>query len=89
MPRTYLTMRKHLWAPAIEVLEKLGYIYIPSEKAELEEIYITLLTDILKEKLIEFNEYQYKGRTINSAQKHRTGYKRFRRTLNRRVGTDK
>ncbi len=51
--------------PAIEVLKNLGYIYLPPEEAEKirGNLYNVLLTDILKEKLIELNEYQYKGKT--------------------------
>ncbi len=73
MPRTYLYNEKNIsQKPAIEVLEKLGYIYIPSEKAEQirGNLYNVLLTDILKEKLIEFNEYQYKGRTYKFSTKN-------------------
>lgn len=58
--------------PAIEVLKNLGYIYLPPEEAEeiRGNLYNVLLTDILKEKLIEFNEYQYKGKTYKFSEKN-------------------
>ncbi len=58
--------------PAIEVLKNLGYIYLPPEEAEeiRGNLYNVLLTDILKEKLIELNEYQYKGKTYKFSEKN-------------------
>jgi type I restriction enzyme R subunit len=58
--------------PAIEVLKNLGYIYIPPEEAEemRGNLYNVLLTDILKEKLIELNEYEYKGKTYKFSEKN-------------------
>lgn len=50
--------------PAIEVLEKLGYVYIPSAETEQKRrnLYNVLLKDILEEQLRKFNSYEYKGR---------------------------
>ncbi|NMA70065.1 MAG: type I restriction endonuclease subunit R [Desulfitobacterium sp.] len=58
--------------PAIEVLINLGYQYIPPEKAEIMRgnLYNVLLTDILKEKLIELNEYEYKGNSYKFSEKN-------------------
>ena len=58
--------------PAIEVLKNLGYIYLPPEETEeiRGNLYNVLLTDILKEKLIELNEYQYKGKTYKFSEKN-------------------
>ena len=58
--------------PAVEVLENLGYTYIPPEEAERMRgnLYNVLLTDILKEKLIELNEYKYKGQTYKFSEKN-------------------
>lgn len=49
--------------PAIEVLQKLGYIYIPSAEAVLKRrnLYNVLLKDVLEEQLRKFNSYEYKG----------------------------
>ena len=57
--------------PAIEVLKKLGYTYIPSKKAEemRGNLYNVLLTDILKKKLMELNKYQYKGESYKFSEK--------------------
>jgi type I restriction enzyme R subunit len=58
--------------PAIEVLRNLGYIYLSPEKAESlrGNLYNVLLTDILKEKLIELNSYEYKGKTYKFSEKN-------------------
>ena len=58
--------------PAIEVLKNLGYIYLPSEETEKNRgnLYNVLLSDILKEKLIELNEYEYKGQTYKFSEKN-------------------
>ncbi len=50
--------------PALEILQNLGYEYISPEKAERmrENSFNVLLKDILREKLIELNDYEYKGR---------------------------
>lgn len=58
--------------PAIEVLKKLGYNYIPSEEAEKMRgnLYNVLLKDILKEKLMEINGYEYKGKTYKFSDKN-------------------
>lgn len=49
--------------PAIEVLKGLGYRYIPSAEAEKlrGNLYNVILRDILRDKLIELNSYEYKG----------------------------
>ena len=58
--------------PAIEVLKNLGYIYLSSEEAEKirGNLYNVLLSDILKEKLIVLNEYEYKGQTYKFSDKN-------------------
>ena len=57
--------------PALEVLEKLGYIKIPCEKENKEYNNLTirhgdlnqvLLKDILEKKLNEINSYEYQGK---------------------------
>lgn len=49
--------------PAIEVLKKLGYIYLSPEKVDQirDNDYDVLLRSILEEKLKELNSYEYKG----------------------------
>jgi type I restriction enzyme R subunit len=49
--------------PAIEVLQKLGFQYIPSEEAEKMRgnLFNVLLKDVLEEKLRNFNSYEYNG----------------------------
>ena len=49
--------------PAIEVLQKLGYQYIESNVAEAMRgsLYNVILTDVLRDKLMELNDYEYKG----------------------------
>ena len=58
--------------PAIEVLKNLGYIHIPPDEAERMRgnLYNVLLTDILKEKLIDLNGYEYKGQTYKFSEKN-------------------
>ncbi|HHU50156.1 MAG: type I restriction endonuclease subunit R [Caldicoprobacterales bacterium] len=58
--------------PAIEVLKNLGYIHIPPDEAERMRgnLYNVLLTDILKEKLIDLNGYEYKGQTYKFSVKN-------------------
>lgn len=58
--------------PAIEVLERLGYKYIPPEEAERMRgnLYNVLLTDILKKKLIELNSYEYKGESYKFSKRN-------------------
>lgn len=58
--------------PAIEVLKNLGYIYLPLEDAEKMRgsLYNVLLTDILKKKLIELNQYEYKGKIYKFSEKN-------------------
>lgn len=49
--------------PAIEVLKKLGYLYLSPKKVEQirENYHDVLLRSILEEKLKELNSYEYKG----------------------------
>ena len=49
--------------PAIEVLQKLGYQYIPSETAQQMRLnqHDALLRTVLEDKLNELNSYEYKG----------------------------
>lgn len=51
--------------PAIEVLKKLGYIYLSPDQAEQlrENRHDVLLRTVLVEKLKELNSYEYKGKT--------------------------
>ena len=73
MTKTYLYDEENIsQIPAIEVLKNLDYIYIPPEKAEAVRgnLYNVLLRDILKEKLIELNEYEYKGETYKFSEKN-------------------
>ena len=58
--------------PAIEVLKNLGYKYITSEEVEDSRgnLYNVLLKDILKEKLIELNEYEYKNQIYKFSEKN-------------------
>ena len=57
--------------PAIEVLEKLNYTYIePKEANKLRgNLYNVLLKPILKDKLIELNSYNYKGKKYKFSEK--------------------
>ena len=73
MPRPNLFSEENIsQKPAIEVLQNLGYIYIPPEEAEKMRgnLYNVLLTGILKEKLIELNEYEYKGQVYKFSSKN-------------------
>lgn len=58
--------------PAIEVLKKLGYIYIDPQYAETmrSNLYNVILKDILKQKLMEINSYEYKGKVYKSSEKN-------------------
>lgn len=58
--------------PAIEVLQNLGYKYISPEDAESmrDNLYNVLLKDILREKLIELNSYEYKGKRYKFSEKN-------------------
>jgi type I restriction enzyme R subunit len=49
--------------PAMEVLHNLGYICVPSSDTERlrGNLYNVILNDILRDKLIELNFYEYKG----------------------------
>lgn len=49
--------------PAIEVLRKLGYVYMYPHEAEAlrGNLYNVLLKDVLRAKLLAFNSYEYKG----------------------------
>ncbi|MFZ3579847.1 type I restriction endonuclease subunit R [Virgibacillus sp. DJP39] len=51
--------------PAIEVLQRLGYMYLAPGKVETlrENLHNVLLNSVLEEKLKEFNSYEYKGFT--------------------------
>ena len=73
MSRAYIFNEENIsQKPAIEVLKNLGYIYIPLDEAEgmRGNLYNVLLTDIIKEKLIELNEYEYKGKTYKFSEKN-------------------
>ena len=73
MSRAYLYNEENIsQKPAIEVLKNLGYIYISPEEAEKirGNLYNVLLSDILKEKLIELNEYEYKGKVYKFSKKN-------------------
>jgi len=73
MTKAYLLNEENIsQKPAIEVLKNLGYVYIPAEEAEKTRgsLYNVLLTDILKEKLMELNEYEYKGETYRFSEKN-------------------
>ncbi|QUH18953.1 type I restriction endonuclease subunit R [Alkaliphilus sp. B6464] len=58
--------------PAIEVLKGLEYIYISSENAEEKRgnLYNVLLKDILFNKLMELNSYEYKGKKYKFSEKN-------------------
>lgn len=58
--------------PAIEVLKKLGYIYMPAEEAEAlrGNLYNVILKDVLYSKLIEINRYEYKGKHYHFSNKN-------------------
>jgi type I restriction enzyme R subunit len=58
--------------PALEVLDKMGYKYINKAEAESNRgnRYNVLLKTILKDKLIEINSYNYKGKTYNFDEKN-------------------
>lgn len=49
--------------PALEVLQSVGYIYIPTEQAEKMRgnLHNVLLRDVLEEQLRKMNCYEYKG----------------------------
>ncbi|MDM5250096.1 type I restriction endonuclease subunit R [Lysinibacillus sp. G4S2] len=51
--------------PALEVLQRVGYTYIPIEEAEKMRgsLYDVLLRTILEEQLRKLNSYEYKGTT--------------------------
>ncbi|MGP4072887.1 type I restriction endonuclease subunit R [Piscibacillus sp. B03] len=51
--------------PAIDILTGMNYQYLPTEEAERMRgnLYNVLLKDILKKKLHELNDYEYKGET--------------------------
>jgi type I restriction enzyme R subunit len=58
--------------PAIEVLKKLGYIYIPADEAEARRgnLYNVILKNILYDRLVEINEYEYKGNHYKFSEKN-------------------
>lgn len=73
MPGAYLYNEQNIsQKPAVELLENLGYKYIPSEEAEMlrGNLYNVLLIDILRKKLIELNEYEYKGNIYKFSEKN-------------------
>lgn len=63
--------------PALEVLNKIGYIIIPPEKAEQMRgnLYSVVLKDILYERLIEINSFEYKSN------KHKFSEKNIRQAI--------
>ncbi len=57
----------------MKFLKKLGYEYISSEEADRMRggnLYNVLLKDILKERLMEINSYEYKGKTYKFSDKN-------------------
>lgn len=73
MPRAYLYSEENIsQRPAVEVLKNLGYVYLSPERAEKMRgnLYNVLLTDILKQKLVELNEYGYKGQVYKFSDKN-------------------
>ena len=73
MPKARLFNEENIsQKPAIEVLKKLGYEYISSEEADRMRgnLYNVLLKDILKERLMEINSYEYKGKTYKFSDKN-------------------
>lgn len=58
--------------PALEVLQKLGYIYIEPKEAILlrGNLYNVLLKPLLKAKLNELNTYTYKGKEYKFSEKN-------------------
>ena len=66
------TERKISQAPAIDVLKKLGYIYLsPMQTSNYRgNLYNVLLKPIIREKLIELNSYVYKGREYKFSEKN-------------------
>lgn len=50
--------------PALEVLGELGYTYIlPAQAVKMRgSLYDVLLKDVLAQKLVEINDYEYKGK---------------------------
>lgn len=73
MSRAYLYNEENIsQKPAIEVLKNLGYIHLsPDEAEEMRgNLYNVLLLDILKEKLIELNQYEYKGQVYKFSEKN-------------------
>lgn len=49
--------------PALELLQKMGYTYLPPEECERQrgDLYGVLLKEILRERLAAFNRYEYGG----------------------------
>ena len=66
------TERKISQAPAIDVLKKLGYIYLsPMQTSNYRgNLYNVLLKPVIKEKLIELNSYAYKGKEYKFSEKN-------------------
>ncbi|MBU7008819.1 type I restriction endonuclease subunit R [Phosphitispora fastidiosa] len=58
--------------PALEVLKKLGYIYLPPDIAESMRgnLYNVILKDILYTKLKELNGFEYKGKRYKFSEKN-------------------
>jgi len=58
--------------PAIEVLQGLGYVCLPTAEADGQRgnLYNVLLKDILKRKLNELNSFEYKGQNYNFSEKN-------------------
>ena len=58
--------------PAIELLKSLGYNYLSTEEAQKQRksLFNVILSDILKQKLIELNTYEYKSKKYKFSEKN-------------------
>ena len=73
MPNPYAYNEQNIsQIPAIQLLKKLGYNYLyPHETdAERKNRYNVILKDTLKQKLLDFNAFEYKGKTFQFSEKN-------------------